>query len=112
MMGLADEWVRNPEVMRMRRIFKQMESGQAGLIHTMKISEFDSRLRLWRDKARLLFERFWPEAAALGTMDETRMGHLYFHCLGRIMTDDGMPVPQAALPRDEEIKALLKGCLS
>ena len=108
-MALMDDWGRNPEVRRMRRIFQEMESGQAGLIHAMKISPFDARLRIWRDKARLLFERLWPKAATYGNMDENRIGSLYVHCLGRIMNDDGIPVLEALLPEDREIRSLLKG---
>ena len=105
-----DDWGRNPEVRRMRRVFREMESGQESFLNATGISPFDARLRLWRDKARLLFERLWPRAASHGIMDEEgRIGRLYFHCLGRTMRDDGFPVPEGLLPEDREIERLLKG---
>jgi len=110
-MAMADDWGRNPEVRKMRRIFQEMESGQAGLIRAVNISEFDLRLRGWRDKARLLFERLWPKAAAFGSPDDKRLGRLYVYCLARILYDDGIPVPETCLPEDKEIQRLVKGGL-
>ena len=112
-MAHVDDWGRNPEVRKMRRIFQEMESGQERLLESVGISPFDTRLRTWRDKARVLFERLWPVAAAThGNMNEGRMGLLYVHCLGRVMSDDGISVSETLLPEDREIEGLLKGGLS
>ncbi len=108
----VDDWGRNPEVRRMRGIFQEMESGQESFLKLAGISPFDARLRSWREKARLLFERLWPKAASHGNMDEKRMGRLYVHCLGRVMNDDGILVPETLLPADREIEGLLEGGLS
>ena len=110
MAARTDDWGQNPEVKRMRRVFQEMESGQERFLSSMGISLFDARLRLWRDKARLLFERLWPRAASQGIMDEeSRIGLLYVHCLSRIMNDDGISVPEELLPEDGKIQGLLKG---
>ncbi len=108
-MASVDDWGQNPEVRRMRRIFQEMESGQERFLKLAGIAPFDTRLRIWRDKARLLFERLWPKAASHGNMDEKRMGRLYVHCLGRVMNDDGIPVSETLLPEDREIEGFLKG---
>ena len=105
----VDDWGRNPEVRKMRRIFQEMESEQERFLRSMGISPFDARLRIWREKARVLFDRLWSKAASHGNMDEDRMGRLYVHCLARIMNDDGIPVLESLLPEDKEIEALLKG---
>ena len=106
---MMDDWGRNPEVKRMRRVFQEMETGQEKFLRSMRISPFDARLRIWREKARVLFDRLWPRAVSHGNMDEDRMGRLYVHCLGRIMNDDGVPVPEGLLPEDEEIQDASEG---
>jgi hypothetical protein len=111
-MTYVDEWGRSPEVRRMRMIFQRMESGHNRLTHEIGIPEFDTRLPRWRDAARSLFDQLWSKAAATGPMDEIQAGHFYVHCLARVMTDDGIAVPDGVLPGDGWIEALLEENLS
>ena len=57
----------------------------------------------------MLFDRLWSEAGCFGNANESRFGLLYAHCLGRTISDGGIPIPENLLPKDREIEALLKG---
>jgi hypothetical protein len=41
-------------------------------------------------------------------LSETEAGALYVHCLGRIMSREGVEVPPEILPQSEKLKKILR----
>ena len=104
----TDEWGRDPTVRMMRRVFKNMESGQAALLKRLGISPVDARLRHWREKALKSFEKCRPQAAGWGgSLSEEMAARLYLRCLVRTMASERIEIPADALPPDEKMDAFL-----
>ena len=105
----SDEWGRDPSVRTMRRVFASMEGAQKRLMKDMGLSPFDQRLRRWRERALAAFEASWARSARAGVeLGEGEAGALYVHCLGKIMTREGVDVPAETLPRSEKLVKLLR----
>jgi hypothetical protein len=104
----ADEWGRDPSVRAMRRVFAAMEAAQREFIKNVGLSPFDPRMRRWRERALAAFDASWAQAARTGVqLSETETGALYVHCLGKIMSGEGIDVPAEILPRSEKLKVIL-----
>ena len=104
-----DEWDRDPSVRAMRRVFAAMEAAQKEFIKNLDLSIFDPRMRRWRERALAAFDASWARTARTGVeLSETETGALYIHCLGRIMTREGMEVPPEILPGSEKLQKILK----
>ena len=106
---MNDEWGQDPSVRFMRRVFKGMEETQKTLLANANISFVDVRLRRWRETAREVFEEAWLVAGRRGMVpSEEEAGILYAHCLARVLTAAGIPIPQEILPPHEKMSRLVK----
>ena len=104
-----DDWGRDPSVRAMRRVFAAMEKEQKKFIDTLGLSPFDPRMRRWRERALAAFEASWARSARAGVeLSESEAGMLYVHCLGKVMTREGMEVPAEILPRSEKLQKILR----
>ncbi len=107
-----DEWGRDPAVRAMRLVFAAMDTAQKEFIKNLGLTPYDHRLRRWRERARAAFDASWTRTARTGVeLNETEAGGLYVHCLGKIMTTEGMDVPPEILPQSEKIKKILREVL-
>ncbi len=89
-----DRWEQNPEILMMRQEFRQLEAAHDELMAKLKISVFDQRLPVWRQRARVLFEKLWYQhVKPTGNGGETQAGVVYTHCLARVMAADGLQLP-------------------
>ncbi len=89
-----DRWEQNPEILMMRQVFRQLEAAHDELMAKLKISVFDQRLPVWRQRARVLFEKLWYQhVKPTGNGGETQAGVVYTHCLARVMAADGLQLP-------------------
>jgi len=105
----GDEWGRDPSVRAMRRVFAAMENEQKEFINNLGLSPFDHRMRRWRERALAAFDASWARSARGGMeLSEEEAGVLYVHCLGKIMTREGVDVPAETLPRSEKLVKLLR----
>ncbi len=108
MMSIRDDWGQDPSVQRMRRVFAHIETTQGKLLRRLNISPYDNRLRRWREEARPLLERTCTLAAKRGVvMSEENTASIYLHCLGQVMSLDGVEVPSDALTIDKGIISFL-----
>ena len=104
-----DDWGRDPSVWAMRRVFAAMEAAQREFIKNVGLSPFDPRMRRWRERALAAFEASWARSASAGVeLGEGEAGALYVHCLGKIMTWEGIDVPAEILPLSEKFAKLLR----
>ena len=107
-MTIRDDWGQDPSVQVMRRVLAHMEMVQGKLLGRLSISPYDSRLRRWRKEAHELFERAYSLAAKEGVMmGEESAASIYLNCLRQALSRDGVEVPNAALPGNQEIVPLV-----
>jgi hypothetical protein len=93
----------------MRRVFAAMEKEQKEFINNLGLSPLDPRMRRWRERALAAFEASWARSARAGVeLGESEAAALYVHCLGKIMTREGIDVPAEILPRSEKFAKLLR----
>jgi hypothetical protein len=86
-----------------------MENEQKEFINNLRLSPFDHRMRRWRERALAAFDASWARSARGGMeLSEEEAGVLYVHCLGKIMTREGVDVPAETLPRSEKLVKLLR----
>lgn len=103
------DWGKDPSVRAMRKVFAAMEATQREFIRNLGLSPFDRRLRRWRERALPAFDASWARSARADLeLSETETGALYVHCLGRIMSREGMEIPAEILPRSEKLARLLR----
>lgn len=108
-MDNPDEWARDPSVRMMRKVFEEMECAQSAILADLNVSPFDERVRLWRERALIIFERLWSYAMSKGTsMDENEAANIYVFSLTRVMGSDGMDIPEELLPRQPDISRLFE----
>ena len=106
-MNARDEWGRDPAVRFMRRVFGKMESVQYRLLEDLSLSSFDERVRPWRERALVIFERMWSYAAQEGiSMDEEKAADIYVFSLARVMGSDGIEVPESLVPRKADVSKI------
>ncbi len=104
MMPVRDDWGEDPSVQSTRRVFVNMETAQGKLLEHLNISSHDNRLRRWREEALTFFDRACTLAAKRGiALSEEYIASIYLHCLGQVLSSNGIEVPSDALPRDEGI---------
>ena len=103
-----DDWGKDPSVRAMRRVFAAMEKAQKEFLKNLGLSPFDPRMRRWRARALAAFDAAWARSARAGVeLGESEAGTLYVHCLGKIMTREGMEVPAGILPQSGKFKEIL-----
>ena len=108
----ADEFGRDPNVRRMRRVFALMEAGQDRLLAAAGVSPLDERLRYCRERARMVFEKAWAGASGRGyAPSEEELAALYVHCLARLLVGRGLSVPEDAIPGSETTARILREVL-
>ena len=100
----------DPSVMMMRKVFKDMESAQSKLLQECGISQYDFRIREWREKALAAFEKAWEEAPRMGIeMNDQTAPVVYMSCLRRIMGLNGIKVNKDIIPEYKGMEKLLEG---
>jgi hypothetical protein len=93
-MNQMDEWGRDPSVRAMRGVFGLMESFQTRFLRQLGIDRYDPRLRVWRNKAKRDFERFWAEApGGRVQLTQEQLAAIYLRYLADVMRSDGIPIP-------------------
>ncbi len=108
-MDNPDEWARDPSVQMMRRVFKKMEEAQSAILIDLNVSTFNERVRLWRERALIIFERLWSYAMRKGiSMDENEAADIYLFSLTRVMGADGMKIPEKFLTCEPHIPKLFE----
>jgi hypothetical protein len=103
-MDIRDEWERDPSVRMMRKVFERMEGAQSAILAELDVSPFDERVRSWRERALIIFERLWSYATREGMpMDENMAADVYAFSLTRVMGSDGMKISEELLPHQPDI---------
>ena len=103
------DWGKDPSVRAMRRVFAAMEAAQKEFTQNLGVSPYDQRLRRWRERALAAFEASWARSARAGMeLTETEAGALYVHCLGKIMSREGVEVPPEILPQSGKLNKILR----
>ena len=111
-MNGTDEWSRDPAVRAMRKIFKAMDDAQRALFGHMGIHKYDPRIRPWREKALVLFERAFSHANRAGmSVNEKTASDIYIHCLAHLMRAYGVEISDTDLPDRAGIENVLKEIL-
>jgi len=71
-----------------------MEAIQNRFLEQVGIGRYDPRLRAWRNKAKIDFERAWSKAAGSGTqLNQEQVATLYLRCLADALRSEGIPIP-------------------
>ncbi len=108
-MADMDEWGKDPSVLIMRRVFKEIECAQHELLKQLDITPYDLRIRRWRDQALALFERAWGAADRMGiTMDEHTASLIYVHCLAKVMGAERINIPAGILPEAKSVERIFE----
>jgi hypothetical protein len=108
-MDIPDEWARDPSVRMMRKVFERLEGAQSAILAELNVSPLDERVRLWRERALVIYERLWSYALRKGiSMDENEAASIYVFSLTRVMGSDGMEIPERLLPRQPNISKLFE----
>jgi hypothetical protein len=108
-MDNPDEWARDPSVRMMRKVFENMECAQSTILTDLNVSPFDERVRSWRERALVIFERLWAYALRKRvSMDGKEAANIYTFSLIRVMDSDGMKIPEKLFPRQSDISKLFE----
>ena len=108
-MDIRDEYARDPSVRMMRKVFKKMEGAQSAILADLNVSSLDERIRPWRERALIIFERLWSYAMRKGiSMDENEAANIYVLSLIRVMGSDGMEIPEKLLPRQPDVSKIFE----
>jgi hypothetical protein len=111
-MSGVDEWGKDPAVRVMRKMFKEMEDAQGIFFSRLGTGHYDPRIRHWREKALLLFERAFSHANRAGMLiNEKTASEIYLHCLARIMRTEGVAIQEEFLSGVIDIEEILKEAL-
>jgi len=109
LMSGVDEWGKDPAIKAMRKVFKSMEDAQGVFFSRLEINSYDPHIRLWREKALVLFEKTLSRANKAGmSINDKTASDIYIHCLARIMKAQGIVIPETYLPEPSGIEGLLK----
>jgi hypothetical protein len=107
-MSGVDEWGKDPAVRAMRNVFREMEDAQSEFFCRMGTGNYDPRVRHWREKALILFEKAFSYASRLGKqIDEKIASEIYIYCLARVMMAEGVDVQDDFLPGKKDIEKIL-----
>ena len=86
-----------------------MENAFRLFLKELQISHFDPRLKQWREKALIIFERVWAYAARKGTaMNGENASELYIFALARVMDSEGVEISERLVPRNPDIIELFQ----
>jgi hypothetical protein len=108
----ADEFGRDPSVLRTRRVFGLIEARQGELLAAAGLSPLDERLRYCRERARMVFEKAWARAAGRSPeLTDEDLAALYVRCLARMLMGRGVTVPEEAVPESEAVARALQEVL-
>jgi hypothetical protein len=111
-MAYNDEWGSDPAVQMMRKVFGRMEHAYGSLLKALQLSPFDPRMRQWRERALVIFERTWAYAVRRGTdMSEEMASDLYIFALARVMGSGGVPIPEELVPISPDVLKLFQEAL-
>ena len=103
-----DEWGRDPSVQAMRKVFKGMEKSLEEILGQLNITPYDQRIRGWLEMALAKFETAWIMANQMGiSMNEKIAPSVYTHCLARVMSSEGIKIPEGILPEGKDTARLL-----
>jgi hypothetical protein len=98
-MSVIDEWGRDPAVRAMRKIFRAMDKSQREFFNSMGIDMYDARIRAWRGKALVLFEKAFSMAHTKGMqVNEEAASNIYLHCLAKVLREEDIEIPETYLP--------------
>ena len=104
----TDEWGQDPNVRAMRSVFGGMEAALEQILQALAISPYDRRIRQWLETALPKFEKAWYLARQAGvSMNEKGAPIVYAHCLAKVMTDNGIQIPDGILPAQMQVSALI-----
>jgi hypothetical protein len=107
-MSGVDEWGKDPAVRAMRKVFREMEDAQGEIFSRMGIGNYDPRVRLWREKALVLFEKAFSYASRSGKQIDGKIAsEIYIYCLARVMRAEGVDVQDDFLPGKKDIEKIL-----
>ena len=111
-MAGTDEWGMDPTVSAMRKIFRAMDDSQREFFNRMEIHRYDPRIRPWREKALVLFEKAFSHAGRAGvSFNEDTASIIYLHCLAEVMRAQGIDVPYINLSDKAGVEDVLKEIL-
>jgi hypothetical protein len=98
-MAIIDEWGKDPAVKTMRKIFRAVDDAQREFFDHLEISRYDPRIRPWRERALVLFEKTFFKARRAGvTVNEEVASNIYLNCLAKVMMAQGIEIPETYLP--------------
>ena len=104
-----DEWARDPSVRMMRKIFEKMEDAQSAILADLNVSPLDERVRSWRERALMIFERLWSHIIRKGvSLDENGAADIYVFSLTRILGSDGIEIPEGLVPLEHDFHKLFE----
>ena len=104
-----DEWGKDPAVRAMRNLFRDMEQAHKDFLGRMEISPYDIRIRTWREKALIMFERAWGAINRMGTdVGIDTAADIYIHFFAKAMSYDGVEISIRTPPLEESIETLIK----
>ena len=108
-MAENDEWDKDPSVQKMRKVFGSMENACRAFLKELQLSPFDPRLRQWRERALVIFERVWAYAARRGsTISEGNAADLYIFALSRVMVSEGIEISEGLFPQNPDVLKLFQ----
>jgi len=108
-MANNDAWSKDPSVQMMRKVFGGMEKAYGAFLKELQLSPFDDRLRQWRERALVIFERVWAYAARGGfAMSEENAADLYIFALSRVMVSEGIEISEGLFPRNPDVLKLFQ----
>jgi hypothetical protein len=93
-MKAIDKFGNDPTVQRTRKLFSLMERMDKALFESLKLSQFDERLRTIREIRQSLYEKSFSRAIYKGLfMDEETALELFSHCQKKAVTKCGFKYP-------------------
>ncbi len=107
-----DNWGADPQIKYLREVFGNTETEQTELFNHTGISPFDERLRLWREKTLILFEKVWALSSTRGiVLKKDEISKIYLYCLAHFLSMSRIKIPPEALPANEKINHLIEEVL-
>jgi hypothetical protein len=104
-----DQFVRDPQVRYLRKVFAGMEKKQNELLMRIGLLPSDYRLRRVREGALKSFEKAWMIAGRREVLEnEDEIGDLYILCLAKVLSGNRIIVPDELLPSNARMKEVIK----
>ena len=106
---MDDQFVRDPQVRYLRKVFAGMEKKQNELLMRIGLLPSDYRLRRVREGALKSFEKAWMIAGRREVLEnEDEIGDLYILCLAKVLSGNRIIVPDELLPSNARMKEVIK----